>query len=153
MSRYQRQLRLCLPPEQVEQAVENFLLRNRFYQGQWKQQDCWIADQPPARQVRFFRYSYDGETLSFSAWVRQGNEEELGLEGFQALDLQAPYRRALVELCRQLLEASPETDPQPDWLTEEQRRGKWQWVVFVLALLIAGGLIAYSMANWFPAAY
>ena len=150
MARYQRTVRLCLPAEQVEDAMQTFLTQNRFYFSPWQGETCWAADQGPARQVRFFQYRYDGETLTLTAWLRQGIQGESGLDGWAALDQKVPYRRALFDLCRRLLESSPEKGQTQDWMKAEQSRLRRQGSIFVLALLAAGALIAWTMARWFP---
>lgn len=169
MSRYIRDMELQLPESDVQAAVEDFLNKGGFYQGEWKGEACYTSDYGPGgygpggygpcnsygqsltRQVYFFKYFYQNGILHFEAWVRDGKTKEVGLTGAYIFTLKQPYTALVSAMENRLTEMLPagsdlrtRAEVESKTIVNNSRRmSKGMPLIYALSLIF----IVYALIN------
>ena len=86
MARYERDIELQLPAEEVEEELRRFREEMLLYPTVWKGEACFCADYrpyglPPSsenfKRVYFFSPYYENGVLHMESWMREGNNKAL----------------------------------------------------------------------------
>lgn len=112
MARYVKDIVLNKPDGFVQFIMDDFLQKNQFQPGQWKDEPAYCTGNSLVEGVRFLKWSYADGKFHLEAWIRGTMGGEWDLDGLAGVAMKKPYKNSLEQLFEVLQQDIPAGNTQ-----------------------------------------
>lgn len=112
MARYVKDIVLNKPDDFVQFIMKDFLQKNQFKPGQWKNEPAYRTGNALVEGVRFLKWSYEDGRFHLEAWIQGTMGGEWNLEGVVGIAIKKPYKNSLEQLFEVLQQDIPTGNTQ-----------------------------------------